>query len=1067
MVKKNIEYKRFLNRKNRSQSDIKFYKSLYKSAGASFWSSKTRIEIENEQKQDEENKQRFDNIIIPSIKQEVNNRKINKALTSNNINKVLSIVANKKYRLSDTQFDKLINATGPTQEKMNYLKIAFNNKKERWIPINDKTTKFIKRITHDIFDYDEMGIPGSDTLNFVSVSDITGLSLESMNRKTKQKDGAYFNYNNISSENLTRYQIYKEDDDINYENCLIHTFKLYEINNDLINKIKLEFIKATSIKKNDLHLVGKIINKCINVYEYDNNNNLHNVKYNKENNDVINICLYKNHYFIYEKTKYSHYCIDNYNEVKDKDNFYNMYKKNRYSTTEKKLTSLNLIKKLFENNLFQKLNRVNHPEYNPDKEENIFLDNIDDEQRLIKDMEKPKEHLKNIWFGDLETFVNGDKHELFLYGCCNYQDKVYINNVNDFKDNEKYKKEQLMIYSLLKNITDDGKQDAIIYFHNLKYDYTILEQYLYIQDKCEKDNQIYNIKARYKNKIVEFRDSFKLLSFPLSKFQKEFKLPEELNKKEAINYNYYDKTKTNDEYKMTNIKEYENGLPYNQVKIFNDNIKPFLTSDITFNALEYYKYYLKYDCLVLKAGIQSFNKLILEITDNNLSVFDCLTISSLTDKFMLLYGAYKNVYEVKGNLRDYIGRAVFGGRVLVNPKYEKKVLENVKISDFDGVSLYPSAIKRLCEELGGLPTGKATRYLKDEFKNWKNKKYSILTIRVLKVNKIQQMPMIASKGKMSTEYTNEVPTDNLIIDSITLTDYITFHKIDYEIIDGIYWNEETNNKMGEVINKLFQQRLKAKKEGNDALQMVLKLMLNSAYGKTLLKKSDNEIKIKNASCINEYIFNNFNTINEVRKLNEQQYEIHNIVCDTSYNRAHIGTAILSTSKRIMNEVFNICNDNDINLYYTDTDSMHLDFDKIKVLEDEYFKTYNKVLTGKGLGQFHSDFSIKGAVGDVYATKSIFLGRKCYIDVIEGKDKNGMVLHDTHFRLKGITLEGIEHQAKKFNNDFFMMYKELSSSKPLNFLLNPYDKENNKQKVLFDFKNGIVKTKSEFYRELKF
>ena len=72
--------------------------------------------------------------------------------------------------------------------------------------------------------------------------------------------------------------------------------------------------------------------------------------------------------------------------------------------------------------------------------------------------------------------------------------------------------------------------------------------------------------------------------------------------------------------------------------------------------------------------MKKFNEAINEI-DSRLSIHDSLTISSLTDKYMLINGAYEGVYENTGNLRDYLSKAVYGGRVHVNQKFLKKVVE--------------------------------------------------------------------------------------------------------------------------------------------------------------------------------------------------------------------------------------------------------------------------------------------------------------------------------------------------------------------------------------------------------
>ena len=115
-------------------------------------------------------------------------------------------------------------------------------------------------------------------------------------------------------------------------------------------------------------------------------------------------------------------------------------------------------------------------------------------------------------------------------------------------------------------------------------------------------------------------------------------------------------------------------------------------------------------------------------------------------------------------------------------------------------------------------------------------------------------------------------------------------------------------------------------------------------------------------------------------MNKTCMEVEKICSDDSFNRGHIGCAILSMSKRIMNEVFNVANDNNYPIYYTDTDSLHLDLENVKKLEEKYKEVYNKELNGKNLEQFHTDFNLEGAKSEIYATKSIFLGKKSYISM---------------------------------------------------------------------------------------
>ena len=288
--------------------------------------------------------------------------------------------------------------------------------------------------------------------------------------------------------------------------------------------------------------------------------------------------------------------------------------------------------------------------------------------------------------------------------------------------------------------------------------------------------------------------------------------------------------------------------------------------------------------------------------------------------------------------------------------------------------------------------------------------------------------------------------------------------------------------MGEVVQTLFDARLKYKKT-NVALANVIKLMLNSSYGKTIMKKTNTETKIVKTTNktynkktkkwvvhkktdFENYVYNNFNTIKRYRKLNKDNYEVEKICSDNSYNRGHIGCAILSMSKRIMNEVFDVANDNKYPIYYTDTDSLHCNLEDVPKLEAKYQERFNKELNGKNLEQFHTDFDLNGACGEIYATKSIFLGKKSYYDKLESVDKDGNTITGQHIRLKGITEAGLEHTSKKYNG-YENLYTELSKGEKIKIILNPFDESKNKNKVLFEFKEGKVSTKKEFTREVKF
>ena len=245
--------------------------------------------------------------------------------------------------------------------------------------------------------------------------------------------------------------------------------------------------------------------------------------------------------------------------------------------------------------------------------------------------------------------------------------------------------------------------------------------------------------------------------------------------------------------------------------------------------------------------------------------------------------------------------------------------------------------------------------------------------------------------------------------------------------------------------------------------------MNGAYGKSILKEQETEIRYFNSKKEGiEYMLRNYNNIIEGSELyNDSKFMVKSRKeINDHFNYCHIGCSILSMSKRIMNEV--ICTAEDINLdiYYQDTDSIHIEQNDIEKLRKEYLKKYNRELIGKNLGQFHSDFKLKGSEDEksIVAKGSIFLGKKCYIDVL--KDSNGVL--GVHTRLKGISERSVLYTAKKLYGyetdemNLIKLYYDLYNGKNIEFDLTC---DNND--IKFECFDLTVRSRFEFKRELKF
>ena len=178
----------------------------------------------------------------------------------------------------------------------------------------------------------------------------------------------------------------------------------------------------------------------------------------------------------------------------------------------------------------------------------------------------------------------------------------------------------------------------------------------------------------------------------------------------------------------------------------------------------------------------------------------------------------------------------------------------------------------------------------------------------------------------------------IYIDKVGLGDLITFHEAEFEIIDGYYYGQGRNNTINHVVEDLYNLRKNLKQEKNPA-EMVIKLLMNSMYGKTIIKPVETDTIVKgNRDDFEKYISYNYNYIGSVIEASGKFYikKVKSIL--SHYNYVHCGVEILSMSKRIMDKVFSCATDCDIQVYYQGTDSIHLNYGDVDKVVKRYRET---------------------------------------------------------------------------------------------------------------------------------
>ena len=294
------------------------------------------------------------------------------------------------------------------------------------------------------------------------------------------------------------------------------------------------------------------------------------------------------------------------------------------------------------------------------------------------------------------------------------------------------------------------------------------------------------------------------------------------------------------------------------------------------------------------------------------------------------------------------------------------------------------------------------------------------------------------------------------VDLLTLQDLIQYQKIDFSVIGGIYWTGKRDLTIRSVIKRLFEERARYKKEGN-SIQTVLKLIMNSSYGKSIQKTITSTEKFVPAADYDRFMCRHWHRILEISDIMNSQDKIFKLQKSTltQFNNCLFGVSVLSMSKRIMNEVMTLAEDLDIKIYYQDTDSMHIEHSKLPLLAQRFEELHRRPLIGENvMGCFHNDFD---ELPDSYAIEHISLGKKCYYDLLT----NHTGAHAEHFRMKGIPNNVIVNHAKEhFNNSVRDLYLHLYKGGNIKFDLTSCA-------VRFDMKrSGEILHKNEFVRNIE-
>ena len=388
---------------------------------------------------------------------------------------------------------------------------------------------------------------------------------------------------------------------------------------------------------------------------------------------------------------------------------------------------------------------------------------------------------------DFETTTDIEDCRVWAFALCeigNVSNFIYGNNIEDF----------------IKFCS--GKENHILYFHNLKFDaefiiyYLLSNGYTCIKDKKDKKDKSFTIlisdmgqfysmeiyfsikDKKHVNKVTIY-DSLKILNFSVEKIAKDFNLP--IQKLEI-------------DYKAK--REIDHILTKEEIDYIRNDV------EIMARALE-----IMFDVNLTKMTIGSC----------------ALNEYKKLNKYFKKYFPVLP-YEIDKDIRS----SYKGGFTYLNDIYKEKIVANGLVLDVN--SLYPSVMMN-----EKLPYGNPIFY---EGKYQNDSLYDLYIQKIscsfeIKENKIPSIQLKNNLSFMPNEY---IKSTNSQIVTLTLTSVdLELFLSQYNTENLVYHNgwkfKSMKGLFSSYIDYWSNQKIEAKKNKNGAMYTISKLMLNSLYGK--------------------------------------------------------------------------------------------------------------------------------------------------------------------------------------------------------------------------------------------
>jgi hypothetical protein len=604
--------------------------------------------------------------------------------------------------------------------------------------------------------------------------------------------------------------------------------------------------------------------------------------------------------------------------------------------------------------------------------------------------------------------------------------KQFFTNQQNLKQFIAYVKENIELF-----------KDTTFYAHNGgRFDVILLLRDAILADPeiellgrklIELNNALIGVSIKYRGEVIHFKDSYRLFQSGLGRLTKEFKV---------------NTPKGHLDHKIITADTYEQHKD---------------------EVLEYHRA----DCVGLLECIDKFAQF--AFGRFNINITDCFTAASFSKRInKTKYMKTKHgVYRLATPIDKYIRTSYLGGR------NECFMLGNIPGNAYyyDFTSLYPFA---------------GTNFLPVGMPSYQNYRDGSKTIQeALRTN---QMGFIKCMVKGTAQMLNyELPLHGVHQESRLLFPYIE-NPIEmtlftqeikeglklgytYEPIDGYSFNRDTL--MKDFFMDCFEYKKQAKKDGDKALEMMWKIIINSGYGFWGYNPGNNDtIKLYSKGSrgyLEPLAKQQLKAVNQV-----EGYTFARVANDKQPSDTNVGIAAAITSyariylHRAMTDIRNAGGI----LYYCDTDSIICD---LKLSDHpELIKKWRKDRLGNDLGSLKNELGLKcndaTCCGEHCKHEGSTEGTECNaVDVEDLPLTDLMIAGCKMYACSGINFEG---KNKEFNK--LKGYKRVvdgnetitheASRETINKIVNGYfDEKGEFTKVIHQVQSQLLCNKNDLLR----